>query len=61
MAMTMMLTNFQTNSSVSIGDGVSNMYTLGYMYGMASSFIVYTGLSILFPVAETMADGSEES
>ncbi|EPE02704.1 cytosine-purine permease [Ophiostoma piceae UAMH 11346] len=43
------------NSANKITVGTEHFYSLGYMYGMSVSFVVYTGLNYAFPANLTMA------
>ncbi|KAH8655866.1 cytosine-purine permease [Xylariales sp. PMI_506] len=48
-------------TNVSISAGVTNLYNLGYLYGLSSAFVIYTGLSIVFPARSTMAYETEQT
>jgi cytosine/uracil/thiamine/allantoin permease len=40
---------------------MSHFYNLGYIYGMGSSFLLYTSLSYAFPPKSTMSYDIEDS
>jgi len=41
-------------SPVSIGEGLTNLYTFDWLFGFVVSIVLYTGLSLIFPAPEAL-------
>ncbi|RDW60612.1 NCS1 nucleoside transporter family protein-3 [Coleophoma cylindrospora] len=41
------------NTSMKVSEGALNLYNLGYIFGFCASFVLYSGISILFPPRST--------
>lgn len=45
----------QMNSGLAISAGADHLYSLGYLYGFFSSFVVFSALGVMFPARTTFA------